>query len=198
VKRKQPRLLDAAGLARLALESLTRLDPRRLARNPVMLVVGAGTLVTLALTAQDVWVGRAFGFDLAIALVLLFTVLFANAAEALAEARGRAQANSLRSTRDRLFANRLTERGEEPVPARDLRVGDRVRVRAGELVPADGEILEGAASINESAVTGESAPVLREAGTDNSGVTAGTKLLSDSIVVEVRAETGCWWRCWSA
>jgi hypothetical protein len=89
VKRKQPKLLDAAGLARLALESLIRLDPRRLARNPVMLVVGAGTLVTLALTAQDIWVGRAFGFDLAIALVLLCTVLFANAAEALAEARGR-------------------------------------------------------------------------------------------------------------
>ena len=190
MKRKQLKLLDAATLVTLAGDSLLRLDPRRLAHNPVMLVVGVGTLVTLGLTLQDIVAGRPFGFDLAVTLILLFTVLFANAAEALAEARGRAQADSLRSTRDRLFATRLTDEGEQQVPARDLRVGDRVRVRAGELIPADGEILEGAASINESAVTGESAPVLREAGTDNSGVTAGTKMLSDSILIEVRAESG--------
>ena len=190
MKRKQLKLLDAATLVTLAGDSLLRLDPRRLAHNPVMLVVGVGTLVTLGLTLQDIVAGRPFGFDLAVTLILLFTVLFANAAEALAEARGRAQADSLRSTRDRLFATPLRDEGEQQVPARDLRVGDRVRVRAGELIPADGEILEGAASINESAVTGESAPVLREAGTDNSGVTAGTKMLSDSILIEVRAESG--------
>ncbi|MBS1201566.1 MAG: K+-transporting ATPase, subunit [Chromatiaceae bacterium] len=190
MKRKELKLLDTATLVTLAGDSLLRLDPRRLAHNPVMLVVGVGTLVTLGLTLQDIVAGRPLGFDLAVTLILLFTVLFANAAEALAEARGRAQADSLRSTRDRLFATRLTDEGEQQVPARDLRVGDRVRVRAGELIPADGEILEGAASINESAVTGESAPVLREAGTDNSGVTAGTKMLSDSILIEVRAESG--------
>jgi len=189
-KRKQLKLLDAHTLADLARESVLRLDPRQLARNPVMFVVGVGTLVTLWLTAADLTAGRLWGFDLAITLILLFTVLFANAAEALAEARGRAQAESLRSTRAQLFANRLTAKGEERVAARELRMGDRVRVRAGELIPADGEIVEGAASINESAVTGESAPVLREAGTDNSGVSAGTKLLSDSIVVEVTVESG--------
>lgn len=190
MKRKQPRLLDRAVLGTLILESLRRLDPRLLAHNPVMLTVGVGTLVTAALTGQDLLAGRAFGFDLAITLVLLFTVLFANAAEALAEARGRAQAESLRGTRDRLMARRLTDAGEELVAARLLAIGDWVRVSEGELIPADGEILEGAASINESAVTGESAPVLREAGTDNSGVTAGTRLLSDSILIEVRAESG--------
>jgi K+-transporting ATPase ATPase B chain len=189
-ERKQLKLLDAQALAVLAGESLRRLDPRVLLRNPVMFVVGVGTLVTLWLTGADLAAGRPWGFDLAITLILLFTVLFANAAEALAEARGRAQAASLRSTREQMFAKRLTAGGEERIPSRDLRIGDRVRVRAGELIPCDGEIVEGAATVNESAVTGESAPVLREAGTDNSGVIAGTKLLSDSIVVEVRVETG--------
>ena len=189
-ERKQLTLLDASTLARLAGESVLRLNPRWLARNPVMFVVGVGTLVTLWLTGADIAAGRPWGFDLAITLILLFTVLFANAAEALAEARGRAQAESLRSTRERLVARRIKGDGEEQVPATALRLGDRVRVVAGELIPVDGEIVEGAASINESAVTGESAPVLREAGTDNSGVSAGTKLLSDSIVIEVTVEAG--------
>ncbi|HSO83908.1 HAD-IC family P-type ATPase, partial [Thiocapsa sp.] len=182
--------LTGRSLIRLAGQAIRRLDPRSLARNPVMFVVGAGTLVTLWLTGEALLDGRPFGFDLAIATTLLFTLLFANAAEALAEARGRAQADSLRSTRDHLFANRLAGEREEQVPARDLCIGDRIRVRAGELIPADGEIVEGAASINESAVTGESAPVLREAGTDNSGVTAGTKVLSDVILIEVTAVFG--------
>lgn len=189
-QRKELKLLDAGTLARLAGQSVRRLDPRQLSRNPVMFVVGIGTLVTLWLTVADAIAGHPWGFDLAITLILLFTVLFANAAEALAEARGRAQAESLRATRAQLSATRITAKGEERVAASELRIGDRVRVRAGELVPSDGEIVEGAASINESAVTGESAPVLREAGTDNSGVTAGTKLLSDSIVVEVTVESG--------
>ncbi|WP_296804705.1 HAD-IC family P-type ATPase, partial [Thiocapsa sp.] len=182
--------LTGRSLLRLVGQAIVRLDPRSLARNPVMLVVGVGTLVTLWLTGEALLGGRPFGFDLAIAATLLFTLLFANAAEALAEARGRAQADSLRSTRDNLFANRLAGEREEQVAARDLRMGDRIRVRAGELIPADGEIVEGAASINESAVTGESAPVLREAGTDNSGVTAGTKVLSDAILIEVTAVFG--------
>ncbi|MEA3641250.1 MAG: potassium-transporting ATPase subunit KdpB [Lamprobacter sp.] len=189
-QRNQIKLLNAQTLARLAGESLRRLDPRWLARNPVMFVVGVGTLVTLWLTGADLLAGRPWGFDLAVSLVLLFTLLFANAAESLAEARGRAQAESLRSTREQLVARRVRGDAEESVPATVLRRGDRVRVLAGELIPADGEIVEGAASINESAVTGESAPVLREAGTDNSGVSAGTKLLTDSILVEVTVESG--------
>jgi K+-transporting ATPase ATPase B chain len=189
-ERKQLKLLEAGTLGRLASESVRRLHPLLLAGNPVMFVVGVGTVVTLWLTGADLLAGRPWGFDLAITLILLSTVLFANAAEALAEARGRAQAESLRATRKQLFANRIEGDHEERVPAAELRVGDRVRVRAGELVPSDGEIIEGAASINESAVTGESAPVLREAGTDNSGVVAGTRLLSDSIVIEVTVGSG--------
>lgn len=189
-QRNALKLLDAHTLARLAGESLRRLHPRRLAHNPVMFVVGVGTLVTLWLTGTDIIAGRPWGFDLAITLTLLFTLLFANAAEALAEAQGRAQAESLRSTRKQLVARRVRGDDEESVPATALRRGDRVRVLAGELIPADGEIIEGAASINESAVTGESAPVLREAGTDNSGVSAGTKLLTDSLLVEVTVESG--------
>ncbi len=186
-ERNQPRWPDVRALAG---ESLRRLAPRALGRNPVMFVVGVGMLVTLWQTGADIAAGLPWKFDLAITLILLFTVLFANAAEALAEARGRAQADSLRSTREQLFAQRLAAGAEERVPAQDLRIGDRVRVRAGELIPCDGEIVEGAATVNESAITGESAPVLREAGTDNSGVTAGTRLLSDSIVVEVTVESG--------
>lgn len=189
-QRNALKLLDAHTLARLAGESLRRLHPRRLAHNPVMFVVGVGTLVTLWLTGTDIIAGRPWGFDLAITLTLLFTLLFANAAEALAEAQGRAQAESLRSTRKQLVARRVRGDDEESVPATALRRGDRVRVLAGELIPADGEIIEGAASTNESAVTGESAPVLREAGTDNSGVSAGTRLLTDSLLVEVTVESG--------
>lgn len=189
-QRNALKLLDAQTLARLAGESLRRLHPRRLAHNPVMFVVGVGTLVTLWLTGTDIIAGRPWGFDLAITLTLLFTLLFANAAEALAEAQGRAQAESLRSTRKQIVARRVRGDDEESVPATALRRGDRVRVLAGELIPADGEIIEGAASINESAVTGESAPLLREAGTDNSGVSAGTKLLTDSLLVEVTVESG--------
>ena len=189
-QRTQLKLLNADTMIRLAGESVRRLDPRLLARNPVMFVVGVGMVVTLWLTVSNMISNQPWAFDLAITLVLLFTSLFSNAAEALAEARGRAQAESLRSTREQLIACRLGSGGEEQVPATALRVGDRVSVRAGELIPTDGEIVEGAASINESAVTGESAPVLREADTDNSGVTAGTRLLSDSLVIEVTVEPG--------
>ncbi|MGM8930077.1 potassium-transporting ATPase subunit KdpB [Salinicola halophyticus] len=172
-------------------ESLRRLNPRSLARNPVMAVVAIGTLVCALYTgmafAED---GGQGTFALIVTLVLLATVLFANAAEATAEARGKAHAGSLRATRGELTARRVTQSGEETVAADQLRRGDRVRVIAGELIPADGEIVQGAGSINESAMTGESAPVLREAGTDNSGVSAGTKLLSDELIVEVSVDPG--------
>ncbi|WP_280951274.1 potassium-transporting ATPase subunit KdpB [Salinicola sp. CR57] len=172
-------------------ESLRRLNPRSLARNPVMAVVAIGTLVCALYTgmafAED---GGQGTFALIVTLVLLATVLFANAAEAMAEARGKAHAGSLRATRGELKARRVTKNGEETVAADQLRRGDRIRVIAGELIPADGEIIQGAGSINESAVTGESAPVLREGGTDNSGVSAGTKLLSDELIIEVSVDPG--------
>ncbi|KFF50407.1 potassium-transporting ATPase subunit B [Gammaproteobacteria bacterium MFB021] len=172
-------------------EALRRLDPRSLARNPVMAVVAIGTLVCALYTALTFVRGESgTGFALAVSLILLATLLFANAAEALAESRGKAHAGALRATRGELQARRLTQSGEEMVAAERLRRGDRVRVVAGELIPADGEIVDGAGSINESAVTGESAPVLREAGTDNSGVSAGTKLLSDELVIEVSVDPG--------
>lgn len=174
----------------LTTESLRRLSPRHLAHNPVMLIVALGTVVTALLAVTHAVQGQPYALDAVIAAILLFTVLFANAAESVAEARGKAQAGALKATRTDLQANRLTAHGEELVAATALRRGDRVRVAPETLIPADGEIIEGAATINESAVTGESAPVLREAGTDNSGVSAGTRVLSDEIVVEVRVDPG--------
>ena len=175
----------------LVTESLKRLNPRLLARNPVMFTVAVGTLLCAVFTLDRYSLGESFALELALCLILLATVLFANAADALAEARGKAQAAGLRSAREGLVARQLHKDGsEKKIPARLLVRGDRVRVSAGELIPCDGEVVEGAATINESAVTGESAPVLREAGTDFSGVSAGTKVLSDEILIEVTAEPG--------
>lgn len=188
--RKTQSLSFRQALPTLLAEAFKRLNPRSLARNPVMLVVAVGTLVTALLTVKHIMGGQAFGMDLSITVILLLTVLFANGAEAVAEARGKAQAGALRATRQQLKARRLTPDGEETVAATDLRKGDRVAVEPNELIPSDGEIVEGASTINESAVTGESAPVLREAGTDNSGVSGGTKVLSDRIVVEVSVDPG--------
>lgn len=167
------------------------LAPHQLARNPVMAVVAIGTVVCFGLTPIAFTQGENGGFALAIALLLLATVLFAAGAESLAESRGKAHAGALRKTKGELKAVKLNADGTTSnVTADSLRKGDRVKVVAGELIPADGDIVEGAASINESAVTGESAPVLREAGTDNSGVSAGTKVLSDYLIIEVSANPG--------
>ncbi|WP_235039651.1 potassium-transporting ATPase subunit KdpB [Vreelandella profundi] len=167
------------------------LSPRQLARNPVMAVVAIGTLVCFGLTPIAFAEGENGGFALTIAILLLATVLFATGAESLAESRGKAHAGALRQTKGLLTAVKLNDDGTTSnVSADALRKGDRVKVLAGELIPADGEIVVGAASINESAVTGESAPVLREAGTDNSGVSAGTKVLSDQLVIQVSANPG--------
>ncbi|RAR59511.1 K+-transporting ATPase ATPase B chain [Onishia taeanensis] len=177
--------------ASVAKGAFARLAPRSLARNPVMAMVGIGTVVCAFLSVEALVSGKGAGFAIAITLMLLATLLFATASETLAESRGKAHAGSLRETRGQLKARKLDKDGEEALVAADtLRRGDRVIVEAGELIPADGEIVEGAASINESAVTGESAPVLREAGTDNSGVSAGTKLLSDRLVIEVSSDPG--------
>ncbi len=183
--------LDRSMIAAALLDSVRKLAPRHAARNPVMFTVVIGTAICAAFTLSEVWHGHAFAFSLAVTVILLITVLFANFAEAVAEARGRGQAMSLRSTRAQLQARRLQkDGGEESVPAARLRKGDRVRVCAGEAIPADGEVVEGLASVNEAAVTGESAPVLREAGTDHSGVIGGTTVLSDEIVIEVSADPG--------
>ena len=188
---RRPPLLDAAGWRRALLESVRKLAPMHLLHNPVMAIVMAGTLLALLLTLTG---NAPLGFGLAVTAILLATVLFGNFAEAVAEARGRGQAASLRRARRDLVARRLAApqpgAAESTVAAAELGPGDHVIVSAGELVPADGEIVQGLATINEAAVTGESAPVLREAGTDRSGVIGGTKVLSDQIIVRVTAEPG--------
>jgi potassium-transporting ATPase ATP-binding subunit len=195
--REQLSLFDRKLLGPALVESVKKLDPRVQWRNPVMFVVYVGTLVTAILYVQALGGhGEApAGFILAVTVWLLFTVLFANFAEALAESRSRAQAASLRSMRQTVFAKKLIDptRGKREttrVKAEDLRKGDVVLVEAGDMVPVDGEVIEGAASVDESAITGESAPVIRESGGDFTSVTGGTKVLSDWIVVRVAVNPG--------
>ncbi|CEP35689.1 MULTISPECIES: potassium-transporting ATPase subunit KdpB [unclassified Halomonas] len=186
---KQPR--RSLPIGQVVTGAVKGLAPHLLARNPVMAVVAIGTVVCFGLTPIAFAQGENGGFALTIALLLLATVLFATGAESLAESRGKAHAGALRKTKGELKAAKLNADGTtSAVTADSLCKGDRVKVVAGELIPADGDIVEGAASINESAVTGESAPVLREAGTDNSGVSAGTKVLSDQLIIEVSANPG--------
>lgn len=190
MSKKTLKMADSLELGSVIGQSIKRLSPKDLARNPVMMVVGVGTLITFLLGVTHLAQGAPAALDFAICAILLFTVLFANGAESVAEARGKAQAGALRATRKDLKARKVEGDQHKDVAATDLRRGDRVLVKPNELIPADGEIVTGAATINESAVTGESAPVLREAGTDNSGVSAGTKVLSDEIVVEVTVDPG--------
>ncbi len=174
-----------------ARDAVRKLDPREMVRNPVMFVVEVGTAVVGFLAAYYLAVDPArFAYNAAIFALLLLTVLFANFAEGLAEARGRAQADSLRKTRADTPARRLVDGREEQASSTDLVKGDRFVVEAGEIIAADGEIVEGIASVDESAITGESAPVIREAGSDFSSVTGGTRVLSDHIVVEVTSDPG--------
>jgi K+-transporting ATPase ATPase B chain len=180
-------LLDRDALRQASRDAFAKLSPRHLAGSPVIAVVMLGTVLSALIAAFG---GGDAAFGWVVTAILFVTVLFANFAEAVAEARGRGQAASLRAARRDLVARRLGNAGEEKVAAALLRPGDMVVVSAGELVPADGEIERGVATINEAAVTGESAPVLREAGTDRSGVIGGTKVLSDEIVVRVTAEPG--------
>ena len=188
--KKAPSLFDRRILGRAAVDAVKKLDPRRLLRNPVIFVTEVGA----AVTTIDFFTrsrSEAGGFVLQIALWLWSTVLFANFAEAVAEGRGKAQARELRKTRTDTFANRAGAGGAtERVPASRLRKDDIVFVSAGEVIPADGEVVEGAATVDESAITGESAPVIREAGGDRSAVTGGTRVLSDRITVRVTADPG--------
>jgi len=173
---------------RAVLDALLKLNPRKMMGNPVMFVVEIGSVITTALLFKG---GAAFFFNLQITLWLWFTVLFANFAEAMAEGRGKAQADTLRKARSETVANRLTADGQvEQIPSSKLRAGDLVLVSAGEFIPSDGEILEGVASVDESAITGESAPVIREAGGDRSAVTGGTRVLSDKIKVKITSNPG--------
>lgn len=188
--RAQSKSLFTADLVVPAIRgSFLKLAPAELIRNPVLFVtaVVAALMTLLLLVGQD---GLATGFKLQLVVWLWLTVLFGTFAEALAEGRGKAQAASLRQTKSELQARRLTASGTETVAATQLALGDRVRVETGELIPADGEVVEGVASVNEAAITGESAPVIREAGGDRSAVTAGTRVISDAITVRVTAEPG--------
>ena len=199
-------LFDPAIIKPAILASFKKLNPRDMMKNPVMFVVEVGTALVSVLYIADLIRGHAVDSKLALQLIiwLWFTVLFANFAEAVAEGRGKAQAATLRKMRTTTNAFRtLLAGGSAPVdatgegrargqvvPATDLKKGDRIYVKAGELIPSDGEIIEGVASVDESAITGESAPVVREGGGDRSAVTGGTRVLSDWLVIEVRQDPG--------
>ncbi|MDU0362398.1 potassium-transporting ATPase subunit KdpB [Rhizobium sp. 25PS6] len=181
-------LIPAVGAA------FKKLNPRALARNPVMFVVATVSVLTTVLFLRDLVAGNGnLGFSFQINLWLWFTVLFANFAEAVAEGRGKAQADSLRKARTETQAKLLTANngsGYRMVPGTSLKVGDLVLVEAGDIIPSDGEVIEGVASVNEAAITGESAPVIRESGGDRSAVTGGTQVLSDWIRVRITAAAG--------
>jgi K+-transporting ATPase ATPase B chain len=188
-------IFDRAILGDALVESFRKLHPRRLARNPVMFVVAIVAALATVLFVRDLVTGGAgLGFSAQIVAWLWITVLFANFAEAVAEGRGRAQAASLRKTRTETPAKRLNddvERGVwREVSALDLKPGDVVLVEAGDIIPSDGEVIEGVASVNEAAITGESAPVIRESGGDRSAVTGGTQVISDWIKVRITAAAG--------
>ncbi len=167
------------------------LKPWVMARNPVMFITEIGAALTTLVLVTDLFANReTLAYTLAVTVILWLTVLFANFAEALAEARGKAQADTLKRTRRSTLARRVVNGGEEQVSSDELREGDVVLVAAGEIIPSDGEVIEGAATVDESAITGESAPVVREAGGDRSGVTGGTRVLSDQIRIRITAGAG--------
>jgi potassium-transporting ATPase ATP-binding subunit len=183
-------LWDAKIVRQALIDCVRKLNPRTMMKNPVMFVVEVGSVITTGLLFKDLH-SQDFGFDLQITLWLWFTVLFANFAEAMAEGRGKAQAETLRKAKSETVANRLRNDGSiETVPGGHLRCGDLVVCSAGELIPGDGDVIEGVASVDESAITGESAPVIREAGGDRSAVTGGTRVLSDQIKIKILSNPG--------
>ena len=189
---KSKSMADTRILKTAIIDSFRKLNPRTMVKNPVMFVVEVGALLTLIQLVRDTLHRSGhFGFGLQITLWLWFTVLFANFAEAMAEGRGKAQAETLRKARAETEARRLRSDGStEVVPSSKLRAGDHVLVAAGEFIPGDGEVVEGVASVDESAITGESAPVIRESGGDRSAVTGGTRVLSDEIRVRITSNPG--------
>jgi len=191
-EKKSKAIWDLKIVQRAIRDSLLKLHPRKMMGNPVMFVVEVGSVLTTVLLVRDVMRHQGqFGFNLQITLWLWFTVLFANFAEAMAEGRGKAQADALRKARSETVANRVLPDGKiEKIASSKLRSGDMVSVSAGEFIPGDGEIVEGVASVDESAITGESAPVIREAGGDRSAVTGGTRVLSDNLKIKITSNPG--------
>src|SRR5262252_663208 len=190
-KHKTISIWDPKIIRRALLDAIRKLNPIKMMGNPVMFVVEVGSVLTTILLIRNITQGAGVGFELQITLWLWFTVLFANFAEAMAEGRGKAQADTLRRAKTETIAHRLFPDGRlETVPAPRLRKDDVVIVSAGEFIPGDGEIIEGVASVDESAITGESAPVIREAGGDRSAVTGGTRVLSDYIKVRITSNPG--------
>jgi len=193
--RKKQAIWDTKIVQRAVGDSFRKLNPRTMMKNPVMFVVEVGSVVTTLQLIRGIISPipgvTNTGFELQITLWLWFTVLFANFAEAMAEGRGKAQADNLRKSKTETIAHRLVS-GDitEDVPAPKLRKDDVVIVSAGEFIPGDGEIIQGVASVDESAITGESAPVIREAGGDRSAVTGGTRVLSDQIRVKITSNPG--------
>jgi K+-transporting ATPase ATPase B chain len=183
--KEQSSIFDPTLLKPAILDSFRKLDPRVQWKNPVMFVVFLGSIITTIITLLHF-----SGFNLQLTLWLWFTVLFANFAEALAEGRGKAQAAALRKMRTTTMARRLVEGVEENIPASELKKGEQVVCEAGDTIPGDGEVVEGIASVDESAITGESAPVIRESGGDRSAVTGGTRVISDRILVKITSEQG--------
>jgi K+-transporting ATPase ATPase B chain len=188
----QRNLWDTQIIRRALVDALVKLNPRTMMKNPVMFVVEIGSVITSIYLIRDILAHKpTLGFDLQITLWLWFTVLFANFAEAMAEGRGKAQADALRRAKSETTAVRYRSDGStEDCPSSDLRSGDVVFIIAGGMVPGDGEVIEGVASVDESAITGESAPVIREAGGDRSAVTGGTRVLSDQIKVRITSNPG--------
>jgi K+-transporting ATPase ATPase B chain len=185
-------LWDTNIIRRALIGAFAKLNPRSMMKNPVMFVVEIGSLITTIYLFKDLATHHgSFRFDLQITLWLWFTVIFANFAEAMAEGRGKAQADALRRAKSETMAVRFKQSGQtEEVSSSQLRSGDIVLVVAGSMIPGDGEVIEGVASVDESAITGESAPVIREAGGDRSAVTGGTRVLSDQIRVEITSNPG--------
>src|ERR1700676_728727 len=185
-------LFDREIVSRAFLASFAKLNPMTLAKNPVMFVVEVGAALTTIFMIRDIFIGAPnLLFGIQIALWLWFTVLFANFAEAMAEARGKAQADTLRNTKSDTIAKRSTARGDlEDVPASKLRSGDVVRCDCGDTIPGDGEVIEGIATVDESVITGESAPVIRESGGDRNAVTGGTRILSDWVKIKITSNPG--------
>jgi len=173
-----------------AKDSIIKLNPASLIKNPVIFIVGLGSALTTIIVVAGIWQGNFSSFNLQIAIWLWFTVLFANFSEAIAEGRGKAQAESLRKNRTQTIARKMDGKQEVAVNATELKKGDVVICEAGDVIPSDGEVVEGIASVDESAITGESAPVIRESGGDRSAVTGGTKVISDKVLIRITSESG--------
>lgn len=190
MSRKSKVFFESGVLKEAVINTFKKLNPISQTKNPVMFIVFLGALLTTWIFFRDLRNGTYSSFNLQIGLWLWFTVLFANFAEAIAEGRGKARTDSLKKTRNNIVAKKLVEGKIAPIPGTTLKIGDIVLCEPGDLIPGDGEIIEGIASVDESAITGESAPVVRESGGDRSAVTGGTRVLSDKITIRITAEQG--------